>query len=86
MHLYSRPVSRPDLLSSLIQTVTVGSGISPDQPHMRVADSTAGREFHPAPKNISEISILLSGRFVNLFLDSKKAGDGNRTHVSSLEG
>ena len=44
---------------------TVGSGISPDQPQVRVADYTAGREFHaynivstkvclhshPAPKN-----------------------------------
>ena len=30
---------------------TVGSGISPDQPPKRVADYTAGRESHPAPKN-----------------------------------
>ncbi len=37
---------------------TVGSGITPDQPpeknafSPRVADYTAGREFHPAPKNL----------------------------------
>ena len=32
---------------------TVGSGISPDQPPKRVADYTAGRESHPAPKKFS---------------------------------
>ena len=53
---------------------------------MRVADSTAGRESHPAPKNVSDVSILPSGHLVKLFLGTKKAGDGNRTHVSSLEG
>ena len=31
---------------------TVGSGITPDQPPKRVADSTAGRDLHPAPKNL----------------------------------
>ena len=31
---------------------TVGPGISPDRPHMRFADCTAGRESHPAPKNL----------------------------------
>jgi hypothetical protein len=40
---------------------TVGFGISPNQSsmilklslhHLRVADYTAGREFHPAPKNL----------------------------------
>ena len=40
------------LHSSLIQTVTVGSGITPDQPLLQwVADYTAGGESHPAPKN-----------------------------------
>ena len=64
----------PGLLcpSSLIQTVTVGSGITPDQPHMQVADSTAGRESHPAPKNVSDVSILPSGHLVKLFLGTKK--------------
>jgi len=38
-------------LSSPIQTVTVGSGISPDQSLFEgLAGFTAGREFHPAPK------------------------------------
>jgi hypothetical protein len=32
---------------------TVGSGITPDQPLSRFADYTAGREFHPAPKNFN---------------------------------
>ena len=40
------------IFSSLIQTVTVGFGISPNQPHKRVADYTAGRDLHPAPKNL----------------------------------
>jgi len=31
---------------------TVGFGISPNQPPKRVADYTAGRESHPAPKNL----------------------------------
>lgn len=43
--------------SSLIQTITVGSGIhqmmSPNQPPKRVADYTAGGDSHPAPKNKS---------------------------------
>ena len=30
---------------------TVGFGITPNRPQMRFADCTAGREFHPAPKN-----------------------------------
>ena len=38
------------LPSSSIRTVTVGSGISPDQPPKRVADYTAGGELHPALK------------------------------------
>ena len=38
---------------------TVGSGISPDQPPKRVADYTAGRESHPAPKNLFFIVCLL---------------------------
>jgi len=43
---------------SLIQTITVGSGFSPDQPWcwapwvagLACAGLTAGREFRPAPK------------------------------------
>ena len=31
---------------------TVGFGITPNQPPKRVADYTAGRESHPAPKNL----------------------------------
>ena len=31
---------------------TVGSGITPDRPPERFADYTAGRESHPAPKNL----------------------------------
>ena len=41
-------------MSSLIQTVTVGFGIQPNQPWNDipwVAGYTAGREFHPALKN-----------------------------------
>lgn len=38
------------LPSSSIRTITVGSGISPDQPPKRVADYTAGGELHPALK------------------------------------
>ena len=41
-------------MSSLIQTVTVGFGIGPNQPWNNVpwvAGYTAGREFHPALKN-----------------------------------
>ena len=37
---------------------TVGSGISPDQPPKRVADYTAGRELHPAPKKFSFVDLL----------------------------
>ena len=37
------------LPSSSIRTVTVGSGISPDQPPKRVADFNGG-DFHPALK------------------------------------
>lgn len=39
-------------LSFPIRTLTVGTGISPVQPHMRVMDFTIGREFHPAPKTL----------------------------------
>ena len=39
-------------ISSLIQTLTVGFGIAPNQPQKWVADYTAGRELHPAPKNL----------------------------------
>ena len=37
---------------------TVGPGVSPSQPPKRVADFTASREFHPAPKNIVVIQLL----------------------------
>ena len=37
---------------------TVGPGVSPSQPPKRVADYTASREFHPAPKNIVVIQLL----------------------------
>ncbi|EDN01222.1 hypothetical protein BACCAP_00790 [Pseudoflavonifractor capillosus ATCC 29799] len=36
-------------LSSIIQTVTVGAGITPAHA-VQLADSTAGGDFHPAPK------------------------------------
>ena len=44
-------------ISSPIQTITVGSGITPDQlplegtPSKALAGSTAGGDFHPALKN-----------------------------------
>ena len=41
---------------------TVGSGISPDQPmpqKHRVADSTAGWDFHPTPKNFFFLLYIL---------------------------
>ena len=37
---------------------TVGPGVTPGQPPKRVADFTASRELHPAPKNIMVISLL----------------------------
>ena len=36
---------------------TVGPGVTPDQPPKRVADYTASRESHPAPKNIMVINL-----------------------------
>jgi hypothetical protein len=39
---------------------TVGPGVSPSQPPKRVADFTASREFHPAPKNIVVIQFSKS--------------------------
>ena len=41
---------------SFIRTLTVGIGISPIQPLARVADFTAGGEFHSAPKQNNNIS------------------------------
>ena len=38
---------------------TVGFGISPNQLLMQVADYTAGRESHPAPKNYYFIYLIL---------------------------
>lgn len=51
-------------ISSLIQTITVGTGIllkkeSPVQPPKRVADCTAGRESHPALKILFFLRRLL---------------------------
>ena len=46
---------------------TVGFGISPNQPKGS-RTLTAGREFHPAPKNkylIVDLSITLLANFVN---------------------
>ncbi len=43
----------PERSSSSIQTVTVGFGISPNHARMALADYTAGRELHPALKNIT---------------------------------
>jgi hypothetical protein len=37
-------------VSSSIRTVTVGSGIAPDQLQMQVVDCTTGGDFHPALK------------------------------------
>ena len=48
--------TKPEVCSS-IQTVTVGPGVSPSQPPKRVADFTASRELHPAPKNIVVIKL-----------------------------
>ena len=48
--------TEPEVCSS-IQTVTVGPGVSPSQPPKRVADFTASRDFHPAPKNIVVIKL-----------------------------
>ena len=38
---------------------TVGFGISPNQPLMRVAGCTAGRESHPAPKIIYQFDPII---------------------------
>ena len=43
---------------------TVGSGISPDRPLAWFADSTAGRESHPAPKNLFLIYIAYYNRYL----------------------
>ena len=40
------------MLYEVITTVTVGFGIAPNQPK-RLADYTAGKEFHLAPKTYS---------------------------------
>ena len=44
---------------------TVGSGISPDQPPKRVADYTAGRELHPAPKKFFFYEFIITHSFFN---------------------
>ena len=52
------PLATPQLFSH--PDYTVGSGITPDRPPSRwFADSTAGRESHPAPKTIMFTSQLL---------------------------
>jgi len=50
-----------EVCSSPIQTFTVGPGVSPDlSPCItgRLAGFTAGRDFHPAPKNKTNLNIL----------------------------
>ena len=51
-------------LSSIIQTVTVGAGITPAHA-VQLADSTAGGDFHPAPKigmDFLELQVVHLGR------------------------
>ena len=51
-------------LSSIIQTVTVGAGITPAHAS-QLADSTAGGDFHPAPKigmDFSGLQVVHLGR------------------------
>ena len=53
--IHAKKTPEQHQFSSLIRTLTVGSGISPDQPghsyeHRGSRTFTAGREFHPAPK------------------------------------
>lgn len=49
---------------------TVGSGITPDQPHTRVMDYTIGRDSHPATKTsifyfeIGDLHLLLYGSII----------------------
>jgi len=45
---------------------TVGPGVTPGQPPKRVADFTASRELHPAPKNIMVISLLVHYSTANI--------------------
>ena len=39
-------------MSSLIQTVTVGFGITPNRPRLRLVGYTTGGDLHPALKTI----------------------------------
>ena len=50
---------------------------------MRITGLEPARGFPPEPKSGASANSAISAFFV---LKTKKAGDGNRTHVSSLEG
>ncbi|GAK61476.1 hypothetical protein U27_01377 [Candidatus Vecturithrix granuli] len=53
-----------------LQTLTVGSGISPNQLHCSSRTLTAGRELHPAPK---DFWFTLSNIFVqNPYFEKRK--------------
>ena len=53
VHLHVRDrEGNPVSYTHLHPDYTVGFGITPNQPPKRVADYTAGRESHPAPKNL----------------------------------
>ena len=66
---YIRQQQNMDIVHDLFKTrslffhpdYTVGPGVSPSQPPKRVADFTASREFHPAPKNIMVIQFPKAG-------------------------
>jgi len=46
--------------SSLIQTLTVGFGISPNQSFLQESRTiTAGRELRPAPKKLFEPKVII---------------------------
>jgi len=47
------------LLSSLIQTVTVGFGISPNHA-LRLVGCTTGRKFHPALKIDIQLLMIIN--------------------------
>ena len=55
---------------ALIQTLTVGFGISPNQPLARVADYTAGGELRPAPKNLYSITKTIQSKPQNAWLQT----------------
>ena len=60
----------------------------PEPSVMRITGVEPARVLPPEPKSGASANSAISAYYtvVIMFLGMKKAGDGNRTHVSSLEG